>query len=365
MVIDGRVRGGCASVGFILCFFVSVTASLGVHAQQHAGSNAQAPELEVYEWIQGGSVNAFPGGGVLVVTFGATWCPPCRKAAPFLARLAEGYGEDVHFAYIYTRESKPGEAFPEGFADRIHNQVTYGVGLSNFSVGLDGPGWTNADAWGVHGVPVSFLVGRKGEIVWKGSPFDLSILLETMLESGSLDSLVARMEAGRELRRVMVKKARMLKSVGECREALLVLDSLIARFPDDGGLLGQRFHVLAGYDNQKAYGLLNKMLGMQFAYMDWMNILAANIPVIDSFDRDYDTEIAVLKRAFREESNERFQVPILSMMAEAFAGGGRYCHARRTLGRAISLQEEQDGDAPVLRGYYTRLEQYRKMESQD
>lgn len=93
---------------------------------------------------------------VLLVTFFATWCPPCIQEIPTFIDLQKSY-KDKGFSVVafsmdegdpaplYKLIDKYGINYPVLLADDI---VTRGVG-------------------GVTGIPVTFLVNRKGEIVKK------------------------------------------------------------------------------------------------------------------------------------------------------------------------------------------------------
>ena len=93
---------------------------------------------------------------VLLVTFFATWCPPCIQEIPSFIDLQKAYRDKgfsvVAFsmdegdpAPVYSLIKKYGINYPVLLADEV---VTRGVG-------------------GVTGIPVTFLVNRKGEIVKK------------------------------------------------------------------------------------------------------------------------------------------------------------------------------------------------------
>ena len=100
-------------------------------------------------------------GKVVLVNFWATWCPPCRKEFPSLARvrklfkpaefevLAINVGEDPDMVFSFT-------------------------GVTDFPVLFDRDSKTMA-AWPVKGLPTTFLVDREGRLASKavgGREFD-------------------------------------------------------------------------------------------------------------------------------------------------------------------------------------------------
>jgi len=92
---------------------------------------------------------------VVLVNFWASWCPPCRKEFPSLSRvrklfkpsefevLAVNVGEEPDFAFSFT-------------------------GITDFPVLFDRDSKA-IDAWGVRGLPTTFLVDRKGHMVYRAS----------------------------------------------------------------------------------------------------------------------------------------------------------------------------------------------------
>jgi len=95
-------------------------------------------------------------GKVLLVTFFATWCPPCIQEIPTLIKLqdsfqAEGFSviglsvDEDGVAPVKRLIDKTGINYPVLMAD---NKVARGFG-------------------GVSGIPVTFLVNHKGELVKK------------------------------------------------------------------------------------------------------------------------------------------------------------------------------------------------------
>lgn len=100
-------------------------------------------------------------GRVVLVNFWATWCPPCRKEFPSLARvkklfkpaqfevLAVNVGEDPDSVFSFT-------------------------GLTEFPVLFDRDSKAMA-AWSVRGLPTTFLVDRQGRLAFRatgGREFD-------------------------------------------------------------------------------------------------------------------------------------------------------------------------------------------------
>ena len=92
-------------------------------------------------------------GKVSVVNVWASWCVPCHDEAPLLTEL--GHDSRLQIVGINYKDS-PDNA--RRFLGRYGNP--YGI------VGVDANGRASIE-WGVYGVPETFIVGRKGTIVYK------------------------------------------------------------------------------------------------------------------------------------------------------------------------------------------------------
>jgi thiol-disulfide isomerase/thioredoxin len=134
---------------------------------------APAPPL-VRENLDGEPVDiaAFKGD-VVVVNFWATWCPPCRREMSSLERmhralsergvtvLAVNVGEDFETVFGFLGAVDPSPTFPILF-DRDGSAL---------------------DAWGVKGLPTTFVVSPDGRLAYRaigGRQFDHPDMLETL-----------------------------------------------------------------------------------------------------------------------------------------------------------------------------------------
>jgi cytochrome c biogenesis protein CcmG/thiol:disulfide interchange protein DsbE len=122
----------------------------------------RAPDLELtpLEGLTDGTrpVPAFSAadlaqGHVSVVNFWASWCVPCVQEHPLLASLEERTG-----ARLYGVNYKDQPAAARRFLGRYGNPFT--------AVGADSNGRA-AIEWGVYGMPETFVVNGRGEIVYK------------------------------------------------------------------------------------------------------------------------------------------------------------------------------------------------------
>lgn len=92
-------------------------------------------------------------GKVSVVNVWASWCVPCHDEAPLLTEL----GKDTRLQIVGINYKDSADN-ARRFLGRYGNP--YGI------VGVDGNGRA-AIEWGVYGVPETFIVGRRGTIVYK------------------------------------------------------------------------------------------------------------------------------------------------------------------------------------------------------
>lgn len=106
-------------------------------------------------------LNAFRGRWVMV-HFWASWCAPCRREMPALARAAKGFGSGLALVLINTAETE--------------DEVFQFLG----TVAPDLPSLLDADGavterWQPRGLPASFFVDPKGRLRWialGGRPWD-------------------------------------------------------------------------------------------------------------------------------------------------------------------------------------------------
>ncbi|WP_417908977.1 TlpA disulfide reductase family protein [Candidatus Electronema sp. PJ] len=91
---------------------------------------------------------------VLLVTFFATWCPPCREEIPDFIKLQEKLSSKG-FSMLGISVDETG---PAGVKNLIEQEkINYPVAMADASV-LTGFG-------GISGIPTSFLINRKGDVV--------------------------------------------------------------------------------------------------------------------------------------------------------------------------------------------------------
>lgn len=95
-------------------------------------------------------------GKALLVTFFATWCPPCMDEVPTLIKLQKEFAKDG-FSVIGLSVDEQG---PGVVVKLIGKQgINYPVMMADRR--------TIKDFGGVYGIPVSFLVNRSGNVVKK------------------------------------------------------------------------------------------------------------------------------------------------------------------------------------------------------
>lgn len=124
--------------------------------QQNDPSYDKAPDFTLKD-LNGNNVSLSDYAGKLVfVNFWATWCPPCRAEIPGFIRLYDKY-KDQGLAIIGISADRDGIEVVKRFVDA--NKVNYPIVMYNMEV-IQKYG-------GITGIPTTFVVNRKGEVVNK------------------------------------------------------------------------------------------------------------------------------------------------------------------------------------------------------
>jgi thiol-disulfide isomerase/thioredoxin len=129
-------------------------AMLAAYVPRFPEPGTMAPEFDL-RTLQGGTPIALKSfrGRIVVVDFWSTWCVPCLNQMPQLADVARTYPDRVAVVAIVHKDS------PELVADWLTRSPT------NPLIHLLDPGEDVARAFGVRGIPATFVVGPDGAMM--------------------------------------------------------------------------------------------------------------------------------------------------------------------------------------------------------
>ena len=171
-----RPRRRSAQLVVFAAALVLLLASLAYGATTRGSGQLQAGPAPAFtlELFDGGEISLSDlQGQIVVLNFWASWCPPCREEAPTLESMWQRYsGQGVSVIGVnYQDTEPPARAFVKEFG------ITYPNGPDARS--------RIARAYGVQGVPETFVITQEGEIakVFVGSPTEgqVTAVLEELL----------------------------------------------------------------------------------------------------------------------------------------------------------------------------------------
>jgi len=104
-------------------------------------------------------------GKVVLVNFWATWCPPCRREMPSMERLSKRLQGQPFVILAINQQEQADQVFV--FTGQLDPAPTFPILFDRDS--------TVSHAWGVLGLPASFIVDKQGRVVYRamgGRDFD-------------------------------------------------------------------------------------------------------------------------------------------------------------------------------------------------
>jgi len=118
-------------------------------------AEGQMPSFSLDSALDGNTVSSSEfEGKVLLVTFFATWCPPCRQEIPTLIKLQDEY-TSRGFSIVGLSLDEKG---PKVVVKLINKEkINYPILMADSK--------TARAFGGIAGIPTSFLINRDGEIV--------------------------------------------------------------------------------------------------------------------------------------------------------------------------------------------------------
>jgi thiol-disulfide isomerase/thioredoxin len=114
----------------------------------------------------------FFDGKVLLLTFFATWCPPCAEEVPVLVELQNELA-DAGFSVVGLSVDQQGPSIVASFVEK--RSINYPVLMAESK--------TTLDFGGVYGIPVAFLVNKSGNVVKKYTGYVQHEILEKDIRS--------------------------------------------------------------------------------------------------------------------------------------------------------------------------------------
>ena len=104
-------------------------------------------------------------GRVILLNFWATWCPPCRREMPSMERLYQRFREEDFLVLAVNQWEDPDQVF--AFMGQLDTHPSFPI--------LFDPQSTVSAAYGVKGLPTTFLVNKQGQLTHRavgGREFD-------------------------------------------------------------------------------------------------------------------------------------------------------------------------------------------------
>jgi len=136
-------------------------------------ADGKMPQFSLLSAVDGKQVTSEEfKGKILLITFFATWCPPCRQEIPSLIKLQKKY-TSKGFSVIGLSMDEKG---PKVVGKLIEKEkINYPVLMSDNN--------TTKGFGGIAGIPTSFLIDREGKVIKRYPGYVPLSLLEKDIKS--------------------------------------------------------------------------------------------------------------------------------------------------------------------------------------
>jgi peroxiredoxin len=148
----------------VVCMLLSISSA-------HAAT--QMPSFSLPNAVNGTTVNSTEyNGKTLLITFFATWCPPCMQEVPALMDLQKQFSK-ADFSVVGLSVDEGGPAIVAKLVEK--RSINYPVLMADDI--------TARNFGGVVGIPTSFLVNKEGHVVKKYPGYVPHAILEKDIKS--------------------------------------------------------------------------------------------------------------------------------------------------------------------------------------
>ncbi len=328
-----------------------------------------APPLVVEKWCKGSPVTSLTDGKVHVFEFWATWCGFCHPAMPHLSRLAHKWGDKVAGTGVDVWEdqyAKPGQtradqtANVDAFLTRSGKTMDYNVALDN-QAGVMGNTWLRRA--GGRGIPSSWVVDRKGRVVWIGLPgLGLSQVVDAVV-AGTDDPQTLSKQYLATLKEWDTANQSLAASLQskDWAQAAILNDRCFALESMDDAWVRNRYTILANTDDAALAALkadvLAKYGGDPFLLCD-VAITAMNGRTVPAGKQDYAFAVRAFDKAFEATD---LTLAYGQTLAEATAKTGDYQKAVQVQASVVDALEKAGTLQQLVPPAREKLAAYRKL----
>lgn len=217
-------------------FFIVPTGKAQMSGKEpDLGIGSEVSEYPKVTWLKGESIDKFDKNKIYIIECWATWCGPCMGAIPHLNELHKKYGNQIIIVGQGVMENDLTKV--RKFVEEMGDNMAYTVAFAGGSDSDFARKWLIPA--GVKGIPRTFVI-QNNKIVWMPSPVELTDEAIKLLIDKNFT--FENLKAAEKKNEINVAKA-LIKS-NRFAEALVALDSLMLKRPDNGELMAMKFQAM-------------------------------------------------------------------------------------------------------------------------